>query len=195
LHFNNKEITMQKLALMLILLFLTAVVNAQEANAPDEKRVSTSESAVALDATGAGVIEAKLLTTSLNGAPDTPVTNTRIILRNISPIAFGFVSGVVTFYDGSGVRCGEGVFKADVLAPNESFETDTPGVRIHCAASSWRVVATSLVPRVAPKSNPTSSRLIITIDGDQHPLQLDKPLTLSGSEKPRVIVVRELPND
>jgi hypothetical protein len=195
LHFNNKEITMQKLALMLILLFLTAVVNAQEANAPDEKRVSTSESAVALDATGAGVIEAKLLTTSLNGAPDTPVTNTRIILRNISPIAFGFVSGVVTFYDGSGVRCGEGVFKADVLAPNESLETDTPGVRIHCAASSWRVVATSLVPRVAPKSNPTSSRLIITIDGDQHPLQLDKPLTLSGSEKPRVIVVRELPND
>ena len=88
---------MQKLALMLILLFLTAVVNAQEANAPDEKRVSTSESAVALDATGAGVIEAKLLTTSLNGAPDTPVTNTRIILRNISPLAFGFVSGVVTF--------------------------------------------------------------------------------------------------
>jgi len=183
---------MRNLALMLILLS-AAVVNAQETSTANEKQVSTSEAAVALDATGAGVLEAKLLTTSLNGAADTPVTNTRIVIRNISPIAFGFISGVATFYDASGVRCGEGVFKADVLAPNESFETDTPGVRIHCAASSWRIVATSLIPRVVPKSTPTTSRLIITIDGDQHPLQLDKPLTLGGSNKPRVIVVREVP--
>src|SRR5262245_5208495 len=147
-HFKTKEITMRKLALMLIFL-LGAVVNAQENSAtPNEKRVSTSEPAVALDATGTGVLEAKLLTTSLNGATESPVTNTRIVVRNISPIAVGFVSGIVTFYDASGIRCGEGVFKADVLAPNESFETDTPGVRIHCAASAWRVVATSLVPRV-----------------------------------------------
>ena len=183
---------MQKLALMLIL-FLAAVVNAQETSTANEKHVATSEAAVALDATGAPVLEAKLLTTSLNGAPDTPVTNTRLVVRNISPIAFGFVSGIATFYDGSGVRCGEGVFKADVLAPNESFETDTPGARIHCAASSWRVVATSLIPRVVPNSTPTNSKLVITIDGEQHPLQLDKPLTLSGSDKPRVIVVREVP--
>ena len=184
---------MRKLALMLIFL-VSAVVNAQENSATaNEKRVSTGEPAVALDATGAGVLEAKLLTTSLNGAADTPVTNTRIVIRNISPIAFGFVSGVVTFYDAGGVRCGEGVFKADVLAPNESFETDTPGVRIYCATSSWRVVATSLVPRVVPKTTPGSSRLIISIDGEQHPLQLDKALTLSSSDKPRTIVVREAP--
>jgi len=183
---------MRKLALLLILLPV-AVVNAQETSTANEKRVSTSESAVAVDATGAGVLEAKLLTTSINGAPDTPVTNTRIVVRNISPIAFSFISGIATFYDGNGVRCGEGVFKADVLAPNESFETDTPGVRIHCAASSWRIVATNLIPRVAPSSTPTSSRLIITIDGEQHPLQLDKPLTLSSSDKPRTIIVREVP--
>src|ERR1041385_1465231 len=184
---------MRKLALMLILLLGAVVVNAQEISTANEKRVSTGEAAVALDATGAGVLEAKMLTTTLNGAPDTPVTNTRIVVRNISPIAFGFISGIATFYDASGVRCGEGVFKADVLAPNESFETDTPGVRINCAASSWRVVATSLIPRVVPSSAPANSRLVITIDGEQHPLQLDKPLTLSGSDKPRVIVVREVP--
>jgi hypothetical protein len=184
---------MRKLALMLIFL-LCAVVNAQENSATgNEKRMSTTESAVALDASGAGVLEAKLVTTSLTGAADSPVTNTRIIVRNIAPIAYGFVSGVVTFYDASGVRCGEGVFKADVLAPNESFETDTPGVRIYCAASSWRVVATSLVPRVVPNTTPSSSHLVITIDGVQHPLQLDKPLTLSISDKPRTIVVREAP--
>jgi|GEM_PF-3126295 len=184
---------MRNIALMLILLLGAVVVNAQEISTANEKRVSTGEAAVALDATGAGVLEAKMLTTTLNGAPDTPVTNTRIVVRNISPIAFGFISGIATFYDASGVRCGEGVFKADVLAPNESFETDTPGVRIHCAASSWRVVATSLIPRVVPNSNPTSSRLIITIDGEQHPLQLDKPLTLGSSDKPRTIVIREVP--
>jgi len=183
---------MRKLALMLILL-LAAVVNAQETSPANEKHVSTGESAVALDATGAAVLEVKLLTTSLNGAPDTPVTNTRIVVRNVSPIAFGFISGIATFYDASGVRCGEGVFKADVLAPNESFETDTPGARIHCAVSSWRVVATSLIPRVVPNSSPTNSKLVITIDGEQHPLQLDKPLTLGSSQKPRVIVVREVP--
>jgi len=183
---------MIKLALMLILLF-GAVVNAQENSTANEKRVSTGEPAIALDATGAQVLEAKLLTASLNGAPDTPVTNTRLVVRNISPIAFGFVSGIATFYDASGTRCGEGVFKADVLAPNESFETDTPGVRIHCTAASWRIVATSLIPRVVPSTTPTSTRLIILIDGDQHPLQLDKPLTLSSSDKPRTIVVREVP--
>jgi hypothetical protein len=40
---------------------------------------------------------------------------------------------------------------------------------------------------------PTNARLIISIDGEQHPLQLDKPLTLSSSDKPRTIVVREVP--
>ena len=33
---------------------------------------------------------------------------------------------------------------------DESFETDTPGLRIRCEAASWRVVATHLLPRMAP---------------------------------------------
>jgi hypothetical protein len=183
---------MRKLAVIL-LLFLAPAVIAQESSAPSEKRVSLNEPAIALDADGAGALEARLLTTSLNGAPDTPVTNTRLIIRNTSATSFALASGVVTFYDNAGVRCGEGVFKADVLAANESFETDTPGVRIRCSATGWRIVATHLIPRVVPLPTPIAGRLIIAIDGDEHPLQLDKPLTLSASNKQRTIVVRAIP--
>jgi hypothetical protein len=183
---------MRKVALTLIL-FLATAASAQDNSPAKEKIVSTADAAVALDASGAGVLEAKLLTTSLNGAADTPVTNTRLIVRNIGSIDFALVSGIVTFYDSAGVRCGEGVFKASALVANESFETDTPGVRIRCTAASWRIVATSLIPRVVPKTTPATSRLIIMIDGTQHPLQLDKPLTLSSSDKPRTVIVREAP--
>ena len=183
---------MRKFALVLMILIGPAVI-AQEPAAPAEKRVSLNESAIALDANGAGVLEAKLLTTSLNGAPDTPVTNTRMVIRNIGSTSFALVSGVVTFYDNAGVRCGESVFKADVLAPNESFETDTPGARIRCSATSWRIVATSLIPRVVAPTNLNAARLIIAIDGDQFPLQLDRPLTISASNKQRTIIVSSVP--
>jgi hypothetical protein len=180
---------MKKLALMLLLLIAPTVV-AQETSTPNEKPVSLTESAIALDTNGSGVLEARLLTTPLNGAPDTPVINTRLVIRNISTTSFTLVSGVVTFYDNAGIRCGEGVFKADVLAPNESFESDTPGVRIRCSASSWRIVATNLIPRFILPSGLSTARLVITIDGDEHPLQLDKPLTIGASNKKRTIVVR-----
>src|SRR5687768_17850138 len=32
---------------------------------------------------------------------------------------------------------------------DESFETDTPGLRIRCEAVTWRIVATHLLPRAA----------------------------------------------
>lgn len=115
-----------------------------------EQRMPLTEAAVAFDADGAPALEATLRTTALNGAPDTPVTNIRMIVRNRSRIAYAFVSGTVTFYDAAGIRCGEGVFKADVLAADESFETDTPGVRIRCEVVSWRIVATNLLPRRSP---------------------------------------------
>jgi hypothetical protein len=71
-------------------------------------------------------------------------------VKNRSGFAYAFVSGSVGFYDSAGIRCGEGVFKADVLAADEAFETDMPGLRIRCQAVSWRVVATNLLPRMAP---------------------------------------------
>jgi hypothetical protein len=140
-----------RLGAALIILFTACFVSAQqETNSADEKRVPLSEAAVAHDGDGAAVLQATLRTTSLNGAPDDPVTNVRIVIRNTSATSYAFVSGVVTFYDAAGIRCGEGIFKADVLAADESFETDTPGLRIRCQVSTWRIVATHLLPRMPP---------------------------------------------
>jgi hypothetical protein len=171
----------------------------QNTSVSNEKRVPLSEAAVALDASETAALEATLSTRTLNGAPDTPVTNIRMVVRNASQLSFAFVSGIVTFYDGAGVRCGEGIFKADALAVNESFETDTPGIRIRCNPVSWRVVATNLLPRVVPSTLPPpqvlrpTSRLTISIDGELHPIQLDRPITLTLGDRQRTIIVRETP--
>src|SRR6266498_681738 len=112
-----------------------AFLAAQEpATSSTERRVPLSETAVALDSSGAPVLEATLKTTVLNGAEDSPVTNIRLVIKNTSSISYAFVSGLVTFYDDAGVRCGEGLFKADALAIGEAFETDTPGIRIRCSS-------------------------------------------------------------
>lgn len=189
---------MKMIAASLVMLCGVLCVSAQE-TVPDstlnEKRVALTEAAVAFDASGAPALEANLRTTALTGAPDTPVTNIRMVVRNRSTLSYAFVSGSVTFYDSAGVRCGEGVFKADALAVDESFETDTPGLRIRCEATSWRVVATHLLPRMPPNApimvlTRAPQNLIISIDGETHPIQLDRPLTLTLGEKRRTIVVR-----
>ena len=135
-----------------LLLVSCFCVMAQEPAGSIERRVALTEAAVALDGSGVSALEATLRTTALNGAADSPVTNIRLVVKNSSVVPYAFVSGLVTFYDGAGVRCGEGIFKADALSVNESFETDTPGIRIRCAPATWRIVATNLLPRVAPSS-------------------------------------------
>lgn len=190
---------MKKLAAFLIVLCSACLANAQGTTADStEKRVPLGEAAVAIDATGASALEATLKTTPLSGAPDAPITNISLVVKNTSPTMYAFVSGLVTFYDSAGVRCGEGVFKADVLAANESFQTDVPGLRIRCEAASWRVVATNLVPRIPPNAVPvpltrSTGNLVIMIDGESHPIQLDKPMVLTLGERRRTIVVREAP--
>jgi len=160
-----------------------------------EQRVALSEVAIALDANGAPALEASLKTTSLTGATDTPVTNTGIIVKNVSPWFYAYVSGVVTFYDAGGIRCGDGQFKTDVLAPTESVEVDTPGVRIRCSPNYWRIVATNLVARdpasidVAPSSG-VSQNLLISVDGEEHPIQLEKPMVLNFGNTRHTVVVR-----
>ena len=187
---------MKKLAAFLVLLCSAGIANAQAAATDTgEKRVPLSEAAVAMDGTDAVALEATLKTTALNGSPDAPITNVRLVVKNMSSIPYAFVAGFVTFYDAAGVRCGEGIFKADALAVNESFETDTPGLRIRCEAASWRVVATHLLPRIAPNTQiatltRTPQNLVIEIDGESHPIQLDKPLVLTLGERRRTIVVR-----
>jgi len=190
---------MKKLAAFLVVLCSAWIVNAQDSTAePAEKRVPLGEAAVAFDAAGAAALEATLRTTPLSGAPEAPVTNVRLVIKNASSSPYAFVSGLVTFYDAAGIRCGEGVFKADVLAPNESFETDAPGLRIRCEVASWRIVATNLVPRLPPNAalaplTRSVSNFEIVIDGESHPIQLDKPLVLTLGERRRTVVVRAVP--
>ncbi|HKR12077.1 MAG TPA: hypothetical protein VJT15_08475 [Pyrinomonadaceae bacterium] len=142
-----------KLALKLALVILCSAwsISAQTpANSANERRVPLNEAAVAHDQNGVAALEGTLRITEINGTSESPVTNVRAVIRNTSGISYAFVSGVVTFYDSAGVRCGEGIFKADALAVDESFETDTPGIRIRCQVATWRIVATNLLPRMPP---------------------------------------------
>lgn len=177
-------------------------VAAQEpASVSTERRVALTETAVALEGSGAPVLEATLRTTALNGAEDSPVTNIRLVVKNSSTVSYAFVSGLVTFYDSAGVRCGEGLFKADALSVGEAFETDTPGIRIRCAPATWRIVANSLLLRVTPnapvaagtRASRSGLNLVISVDGEEHPIQLDKPMVLTLGDRQRTIVLREAP--
>jgi hypothetical protein len=123
-----------------------------------------------------------------------PVTNTTVIVRNVSQELYEFVSGHVSFYDSSGIRCGEGLFKASALAPNETAETDTPGIRITCNPSTWRITASNLVPRNPQAIGGTAPlNLVISVDGEEHPIQLGKPFVVNLGDRKRTIVVRSAP--
>ncbi len=180
------------------ILFSALLARAQETTMTgrlNEQRVALTQPAVAMDASGTPALEGTLRTTALSGAPETPVTNIRMVVRNRSTSPYAFVSGAVTFYDAAGVRCGEGVFKADALAADESFETDLPGLRIRCEAATWRMIATNLLPRIPPNAPipalaRTPTNFVISIDGETHPIQLDKPLMVTLGEKRRTIIVR-----
>jgi hypothetical protein len=186
-----------------LLVLSVATVSAQQENTrASEQRAPLTQAAVALDSSGTSALEATLRTTTLNGAPDAPVMNVRVVVKNVSSFFLNYVSGLVTFYDGAGVRCGEGLFKVDALAQNESAETDAPGLRITCAPATWRIVATNLLPRVAEQTmlSPQAAapatagaNFVITIDGEEHPIQLGKPMVLNVGEKQKTITVRAAP--
>lgn len=190
----------EKIAICGVVLSLSVLsISAQSVQSPGEQTVPLTQAAVALDGRGTPALEGMLRTTALNGAPDTPVTNIRLVIRNVGPVPYSYVSGLVTFYDGSGVRCGEGIFKADELLANESVETDTPGIRIRCAPTSWRIVATNLLTRLSPglagvdTAAKPSNNLVISVDGEEHPIQLDRPMVLNLGERQRTIIVRQSP--
>ena len=183
-----------------LLLSCAVVITAQQ---PTEPRVALNEAATAADAKGAAAIEARLLTTVLNGSEDSPVTNVRIVVKNIGANFYTYVSGWATFYDSSAVRCGEGLFKLDALAPNESAEVDTPGLRLHCSPASWRMVATNLLTRTAESTKPIETappaavtekpapvNFVISIDGEEHPIQVNNPIVLRLGNRNAKIVLR-----
>ncbi len=197
---RRAEVSIKSLVICWAVISLSVICASAQQPVPEklEQSVPLTAAAVAFDSTGAAGLEGSLRTTALNGAPDTPVTNIRLVIKNVGPLSYSYVSGLVTFYDGSGIRCGEGIFKADALLVNESAETDTPGIRITCAPSSWRIIATNLLPRISPgpivvETAVRPSNLIISIDGEEHPIQLDRPMKLNLGERQRTIVVRPVP--
>jgi len=164
--------------------------------------------AIAFDAKSTPALEARLQTQVLNGSDDSPVTNVKIALKNVSANFYTYVSGWATFYDASGTRCGEGLFKLDAQAPQESVEVDTPGLRLRCSPSTWRVVATNLMTRTvdvakpgettpppdtaAASERPAPVNFIISIDGEEHPIQLNNPIVLQMANKSRKIILKPI---
>lgn len=190
------------LCAVLLALSVAAVSAQQETARASEQRAPLTQTAVAFDSSGTPALEATLRTTTLNGAPDAPVMNIRVVVKNVSSSFLTYVSGLVTFYDATGVRCGEGLFKVDALAQNESAETDAPGLRITCAPATWRIVATTLLPRAAEQTvlppqgaglSSAGANFVISIDGEEHPIQLGKPMVLNIGEKQKTITVRAAP--
>lgn len=164
-----------------------------------EQPVSLTQKAVALDAAGQTTLSASLLTDALKGTPEAPIKNVRFVLENRSAVFYTYVSGTITFYKEGNVRCGEGLFALNALAPGESAELDAPGLRLECAPSSWRIVATNLLTRSSdtakpvetqpqpvappPPAQPAPSPLYLTIDGHQYQVPLNSTLEIPVTKR------------
>src|ERR1043166_3587828 len=83
------------------------------AQSPTEQRAALTDPAIGFDPRSSSAVEARLLTTVLNGSQDSPVTNIRLAIKNTTPDFYTYVSGWATLYDASGTRCVEGLFKLD----------------------------------------------------------------------------------
>lgn len=193
---------MKNLIIALITICSTSVIGAAQQS---ESRVALNEPATAADRGGAPAIEATLSTQVLNGADDSPVTNIKLVVKNVSGVFYTYVTGWATFYDSAGVRCGECLFKVDALAVGESVATDAPGLRLRCTPSTWRIVSTNLLTRTSDVAKPGESAMtsegeipaltnfIISIDGQEYPIQLNNPLVLRVANRERRIILRNAP--
>ncbi|HKR02561.1 MAG TPA: FxLYD domain-containing protein [Pyrinomonadaceae bacterium] len=156
---------------------------AQQTNATQdngmEQRAPLEGQPVALDSLGRAAIAGQLLTRALSGTPDAPVKNARFIVENRSASFYTYVTGSVTFYDERGVRCGEGQFTVNALAPGEQAETDAPGLRLSCAPRTWRIVANNLLTRTSDRAVPVA----------ESPAQPEPPATTS---EPAVLMPLEI---
>jgi hypothetical protein len=152
-----------KIMLMCLALLTCGALNvrAQQENMASEtgteQRVALDNQAIAMDSLGRAAIAGQLLTRALNGTPDAPVKNARFIIENRGASFYNYVSGSVTFYDERGVRCGEGQFTLNALAPGEQAETDAPGLRLSCAPRTWRIVANNLLTRTSEVAKPVTA--------------------------------------
>lgn len=121
---------------------------------PSEPRVPLAQVAVAYDVEGHEALNGRLRTQALAGSADAPVRDTRLVVESRSPVFYNYVAGWATFYGADGVRCGEGLWKLEALAPAEQVEVDTPGLRLTCTPATWRIVATTLLTRTGDVAKP-----------------------------------------
>lgn len=199
-------------ALCIALVVCSAIIaRAQETTAvqtPTEQPVALAQKAVALDAAGREALSASLLTSALQGTPEAPVKNVRFVVENRGALLYTYVSGIVTFYKEGNVRCGEGLFTLNALAPAESAEVDAPGLRLECTPSSWRIVAANLMTRASdaakpsvetqptpptPPAQPAQSPLYLTIDGRQYQVPLNSTLEIPVTKKRIRITLSDQP--
>jgi hypothetical protein len=179
---------------------------------PSEAHVPLAQAAVAYDVAGNEALGGRLRTQSLAGTPEAPVRNTRVVIENRSPVFYNYAAGWATFYGEDGVRCGEGLWKLEAFAPRELVEVDTPGLRLTCTPTTWRIVATTLLTRTGdvakpreqtapppaepgsaapPAADPASTTppLEINVNGKTIPIQLGNPLEIQvGKERVRIVV-------
>src|SRR3712207_7920800 len=141
---------------------------------PGEPHVPLAQPAVAYDVAGNEALGGRLRTQTLAGTPEAPVRNTRLVIENRSAVFYNYVAGWATFYGEDGVRCGEGLWKLEALAPREQVEVDTPGLRLTCAPATWRVVATTLLTRTTDVAKPAQQ-------GAAPPADTDTTTTTAGS--------------
>jgi hypothetical protein len=195
-----------KTIVLLVTLVLSCTATAA-AQSGAEQRSPLNQPAMALDAKSAPALEATLLTQALNGSDDSPVMNIKVSIKNITPNFYTYVSGWVTFYDANAARCGEGLFKVDALAPQESADVDTPGLRLRCSPATWRVVANNLLTRTLDIAKPTEAlapieptvekmaptNYVISIDGHEYPIQVNNPMVLRLGNRNRRIVLKPMP--
>ena len=121
---------------------------------PSEQRVPLAQVAVAYDVAGHEALDGRLRTQTLAGSTDAPVRDARLVVESRSPVFYNYVAGWATFYGEDGVRCGEGLWKLEALAPAEQVEVDTPGLRLTCTPATWRIVATTLLTRTGDVAKP-----------------------------------------
>ncbi|HJR09030.1 MAG TPA: hypothetical protein VJ842_17355 [Pyrinomonadaceae bacterium] len=148
--------------LVLLSLVCVAAASAQQpvesmeraAGAGSEPRVALTEATTAYDVAGRVALAGRLRTTALAGTQDAPARNVLLTIENRSQFFYNYVSGSATFYDASGVRCGEGMWKVGTLAVGETAEVDTPGLRLTCTPTTWRIVAINLLTRSTDVAKP-----------------------------------------
>jgi hypothetical protein len=177
---------------------------------PIEQPVAIAQKAVALDRAGREALTASLLTTTLQGTPEAPIKNVRFVVENRGASFYTYVSGTVTFYKEGGVRCGEGLFALNALAPGESAEVDTPGLRLECAPAAWRIVAANLMTRATDAAQPSiavtpaqpvqpqpppapPSPLYLTVDGQQYQVPVNSTLEIPVRKRRIKITLSDQP--